>query len=236
MVGQDHRNMTSFADYYHALTFSHEGYEAYLSWLKTEARGKSLLECACGTGYFSKFCAENGFQVDALDLDPIMIDYAKQNNLHQNVHYVCQDMLDLNVFGEYDALVVFLDSLNYLDNLQLLESFFKEAYKHLKPKGCLLFDVHQEQRIEEFQDEFIEEDFVLGVPYQWTIQTIETNKIQHQLIFYEDILKKQVFTQTIFSLLDIMRILEELNFIVDVKLSLGDANTNEKYYIKARKD
>ena len=236
MVGQDHQTMISFADYYHALTFNHEGYEDYLKWLINEAEGRSLLECACGTGYFSKLCAENGFKVDALDLDPNMIDYAKQNNMHQNVQYVCQDMLDLRDFGEYDALVVFLDSLNYLENLQQLDSFFKEAYNHLKPKGCLLFDVHQEQRIEEFQDEFIEEGFVLGIPYLWTIQTIDTNRIQHQLIFYEDILKKQVFTQTIFSLQDILGILKDLNYSVDVQLHLGDASTNEKYYIKARKD
>ena len=117
-----------------------------------------------------------------------------------------------------------------------LASFFKEAHQHLNPKGCLLFDVHQELRIEEFQDEFIEEDFVLGVPYQWTIQTIDTNKIQHQLVFYEDILKKHVFTQTIFSLQDILKTLEELNFHVDVQMNLGDSSTDEKYYIKARKD
>jgi cyclopropane fatty-acyl-phospholipid synthase-like methyltransferase len=145
-------------------------------------------------------------------------------------------MLKLNDFGEYDAVVVFLDSLNYLGNLQQLESFFKEAHKHLNPNGCLLFDVHQELRIVEFQDEFIEEDFVLGVPYQWTIQTIDTNKIQHQLVFYEDILKKHVFTQTIFPIKDILRILEELNFHVDVQMNLGDSATDEKYYIKARKD
>jgi hypothetical protein len=102
--------------------------------------------------------------------------------------------------------------------------------------GSLLFDVHQEQRIYEFQEEFIEEGYVLGVPYQWTIQTIDENRIQHQLIFYEDVLKKQIFTQTIFKLQDILRILEELNFSVDVQVSLFDASKDEKYYIRARKD
>ena len=236
MVGQDHRAMTSFADYYHALTFSHEGYARYLQWLKDETRGLCLLECACGTGYFSKLCAVNGFQVDALDLDPNMIEHAEQNNHHQNVRYYCQDMLNLSNFGKYDAIVVFLDSLNYLESMHQLASFFKEAHQHLSSNGCLLFDVHQELRIEEFQDEFIEEDFVLGVPYQWTIQTIDTNKIQHQLVFYEDILKKHVFTQTIFSLQDILKTLEELNFHVDVHMNLGDSITDEKYYIKASKD
>lgn len=236
MVGQDHQAMTSFADYYHALTFSHEGYEHYFNWLKEEAAGKSLLECACGTGYFSKLCAESGFRVDALDLDANMIAYAKQNNAHPKVNYVCQDMLNLNDFDDYDVIVVFLDSLNYLEDLGQLETFFKEAYKHLKSKGCLLFDVHQEQRIEEFQEEFIEEGLVLSVPYQWTIQSIDTNKIQHQLIFYEEILNKQVFTQTIFSLQEIMKMLEALNFSVEVQTSLGDSQNNEKYYIKARKD
>ena len=173
MVGQDHRAMTSFADYYHALTFNHEGYARYMQWLKDETRGLRLLECACGTGYFSKLCASNGFLVDALDLDPNMIEHAKLNNNHQNVRYYCQDMLNLSDFGKYDAIVVFLDSLNYLESMHQLASFFKEAHQHLNPKGCLLFDVHQELRIEEFQDEFIEEDFVLGVPYQWTIQTID---------------------------------------------------------------
>lgn len=236
MVGQDHQTMISFADYYHALTFSHEGYEHYLKWLNLEAKGKTLLECACGTGYFSKRCAEAGYRVDACDLDPGMIAYAKLNNEHEHVRYFTQNMLDLDGFNEYDVLVVFLDSLNYLEDIQQLKTFFKQAYKHLNVHGSLLFDVHQEQRIDEFQEEFIEEGYVLGVPYQWTIQTIDEGRIQHQLIFYEDVLKKQIFTQTIFKLQDILRILEELNFSVDVQVSLFDASKDEKYYIRARKD
>ena len=204
--------MKSFADYYHALTFNQEGYENYLNWVMIEAKGVRLLECACGTGYFSKRCAENGFLVDALDLDSDMIAHAHQNNRHPNVRYFCQDMLDLNPFDEYDVIVVFLDSLNYLHNEQELVIFFKEAHKHLKVGGSLLFDVHQVQRIEEFQDEFIEEGFVLGVPYQWSIQTMSEKRIQHQLVFYEETLKKRAFTQTIFSLQDIKRMLHDLNF------------------------
>lgn len=228
--------MRSFADYYHALTFSQEGYEDYLKWLKNEAKGQRLLECACGTGYFSKLCAENGFQVDALDLDSGMIAYAKRCNPHSNVRYFCQDMLDLRGFDEYDVIVVFLDSLNYLQDEQEVEGFFKEVYKHLRTGACLLFDVHQERRIEEFQDEFIEEGYVLNVPYQWTIQTMDTNKIQHQLVFYEETLKKKVFTQTIFKLQEIKRMLEALNFTFEIKSHLSESSFDEKYYIKARKD
>lgn len=227
--------MNSFASYYHALSFSQEGYEAYLTWLKSEAKGYAILDCACGTGYFSKLCAEAGFTVDAIDIDPDMIIYAKLYNVHDNVSYYCHTMLELSDFKQYDVITVFLDSLNYLNDLDQIKVFCEEAYTHLKPNGCLLFDVHQEKRLLEFEEEFIEEGYVMNIPYQWTIQTLDAHQLHHQFIFYEEELKKHSFTQTIFSLQDILEILESIDFKVDVKLGLDELSNDEKYYISARK-
>ena len=227
--------MISFAHYYHALSFSQEGYEAYLAWVRSEAKGYTLLDCACGTGFFSKLCAEAGFSVDALDIDPDMITYAKLHNEHDKVRYYCHTMLDLKDFKQYDVITVLLDSLNYLDDLSQIRAFCEEARTHLNPNGCLLFDVHQEKRLLEFEGEYIEEAYVLNVPYQWTIQTLDPNQLHHQFIFYEDELKKHNFTQTIFSLQDILDILESLNFKVELKLELDGSSSDEKYYICARK-
>lgn len=227
--------MISFADYYHILSFSQEGYESYLSWLKSEVNGNALLDCACGTGYFSKLCAETGFAVDAIDIDSDMITYAKLHNAHANVKYYCQNMLELSAFKQYDVITVFLDSLNYLDDLIQIRKFFEAAHKHLNPNGCLLFDIHQEKRLLEFDDEYIEEGYLLNVPYQWTIQSMGTHHLHHQFVFYESELKKYSFTQTIFSLQDVLDILKELDFKTNVKLCLDESSNEEKYYISARK-
>ena len=228
----------SFAQYYHELVFDKEGYQSYLNWVIQEVKGKHVLECACGTGYLSRLLAENGYRVDALDIDQSMIDLANYDNKHVNVSYFCENMFDLSSFGFYDSIIIFLDSLNYCKDESELRLFFLQAYNHLNQGGILLFDLHHPNRLEEFRNEYIEEGVALGNYYHWSIQTIDLNKIHHNIVVYEeDRMFINRIEQTVFRFDTIESILKELSFEFERVLTFNESefDCDEKLYYRARK-
>lgn len=228
----------SFAQYYHELVFDKEGYQSYLNWVIQDSTGKHFLECACGTGYLSHLLGRNGYSVDALDIDQGMIDLANQDNKHENVNFFCLNMFDLSSLGLYDSIIIFLDSLNYCKDEYELRSFFSQAYNHLNDGGILLFDLHHPNRLNEFSEEYIEEGVVLGNYYHWSIQTIGTDKIHHNIVVYEnDSMFVNRIEQTVFSIDIIESILKELSFEFERVLTFSESefDIEEKLYYRARK-
>lgn len=228
----------SFAEYYHELVFDEDVYHDYLNWVKREISGPSVLECACGTGYLSRLLAENGYHVDALDYDLSMIDFAKRENRCVGLNYYCQTMFDLSNLGMYDSIIIFLDSLNYCKDIDELRLFFKQAYDHLNHNGLLLFDMHHPSRLDEFIEEFVEEGFILGNSYQWSIQA-DGNRIHHNIVVYEDgsMFINQV-NQIVFDIDTIESLLNELSFDFERVLYFSESqfDLEEKLYYRARKD
>lgn len=228
----------SFAEYYHALVYDEQAYINYQNWVIRETSGKRILECACGPGHLSYRLGLHGFDVDALDLDASMIDYAILNNKLPNVKYYCQTMFNLSNFDKYDSIIIFLDSLNYCLNLDEFKLFLSEAYEHLNQNGILLFDIHHPNRLLEFSDEYVEEGVLLDTNYQWSIQTIDENKIHHNIVFYEnDQMIVNRVEQTVFYPDDVEGLLKALNYDYERVYDLSDTEFvfDEKLYYRARK-
>ena len=74
--------------------------------------------------------------------------------------------------------------------------------------------------------------------YQWSIQTIEDNKIHHNIVIYED---DQMFVnhveQTVFYANEIELLLEALSFDFERILEFNESEfaLDEKLYYRARK-
>ena len=228
----------TFAEYYHELVYDEQAYIYYKNWVIRETKGNRILECACGPGHLSYRLGLNGYEVDALDLDETMIEYANLNNKLPNINYYCQTMFDLSNLGKYDSIIIFLDSLNYCLVLLEFKKFLSEAYEHLNHNGILLFDIHHPNRLEEFREEYVEEGELLGTFYQWSIQTIEDNKIHHNIVFYEeDQMVVNHVEQTVFNPDDIDALLDGLSFTFERVSDLSDTEFvfDEKLYYRARK-
>ena len=227
----------SFAEYYHELVFDDDIYLDYFNWVKREVRGETILECACGTGYLSHLLAKDGYKVDALDNDESMIGFAKLNHRNDRLNFHYQSMFDLSPFGMYDAIIIFLDSLNYCRDINELRLFFKQAYDHLNHNGILLFDIHHPNRLNEFVDEYVEEGFILDNSYQWSIQS-DGNRIHHNIVVYEDdsLFINQV-NQVVYDSVTIETLLNELSFDFERVYYFNEAefDLDEKLYYRARK-
>ena len=69
-------------------------------------RDSKVLELGCGIGVLSKFMAQLGAYVTAVDLSPKLIEYAQANMNHKNIEYICQDVTTFIDDKTFDVIVL----------------------------------------------------------------------------------------------------------------------------------
>jgi len=73
----------------------------------------SILDIGCGTGLTSRHMALGGRSVVAVDLSPVLIDYAKRHNDGLGIEYVCADITTWQDDRKFDC-VTMVDSLEHI--------------------------------------------------------------------------------------------------------------------------
>ncbi len=58
--------------------------------------GEDILDLGCGTGLTSKFMAQFGAKITAVDISPKLIEFACINSIHKNVQYAIGDITELD--------------------------------------------------------------------------------------------------------------------------------------------
>ena len=96
-----------------------------------QAQGKQALDIACGIGRHSKFLAQNGFMVDALDISSTAIDSL------QNIPLITAKEVDFDTYkleeNKYDLIIC-----TYF----LKRSLFPQIEKALKQGGIFIFQTY----------------------------------------------------------------------------------------------
>lgn len=102
-----------------------------------------VLELACGTGSLTRLLAQAGYEMIAADISPEMLSVAREKcaDVPSLPIFLCQDMRELDLYGDIDAAVCCLDSVNYLTGLRDLKKAFRRVALFLRPGGLFLFDV-----------------------------------------------------------------------------------------------
>lgn len=80
--------------------------------------GMQVLDVGCGTGITSKFMAERGAIVTAIDISPKMIEFARENSAHENVTYMVADFGEPLELGEHN-LVTMVDCVEHIPEAKL---------------------------------------------------------------------------------------------------------------------
>jgi len=106
-------------------------------------RSGKICECACGTGSLTMPLYHHGFQMTGVDLSQEMLWQAAQKSRKMGIAipFVRQDMRALNLHRPMDAVLATCDGVNYLTTEEDLLSFFRAAYRAIRPGGALIFDV-----------------------------------------------------------------------------------------------
>lgn len=124
-------------------------YEQWLVYLdelfkKYQVQPGKALDLGCGTGTLTVPLAQKGWQVTAVDLsaDMLAVADAKAREAGVQVHWVQQDMRELQVGTGFDLVISMCDSLNYITKLSELQRVFQQANQALRAGGILLFDLN----------------------------------------------------------------------------------------------
>jgi demethylmenaquinone methyltransferase/2-methoxy-6-polyprenyl-1,4-benzoquinol methylase len=110
--------------------------------IKTGAR---ILDVGTGTGVLIPFLAQRtGKQgeITALDISEKMLEIAKRKYTYDNVSFICGDILDVNLPGEYFDYIICYSVFPHFNDKQ---SAIKIIYRYLKTGGKLII-CHSQSR------------------------------------------------------------------------------------------
>ncbi|WP_449537047.1 class I SAM-dependent DNA methyltransferase [Ferdinandcohnia sp. Marseille-Q9671] len=169
------------------------GYDQWITFLKEKAerfinnRPLRVLDLGCGTGEISIRLAKEGFEVVGVDLSEDMLSVANSKALEAgiNIEFYQQDMVELEGFDPFDIIVIFCDSLNYLQTEEEVQKTFQNAYRLLQDGGLFLFDVHSVYKMDFI---FMDGPFVNSdedVSYIWScFEGQYPHSVEHELSFF----------------------------------------------------
>ena len=144
----------AFAELYDELMddVDYEGWADYYTRLLSiyGVRNGKICECACGTGGLTIPLHRRGFQMTGVDISREMLWEAAQKSRRAGIAmpFVQQDMRALNLHRPMDAVLATCDGVNYLLNEEDLLSFFRAAYRAIRPGGALVFDVSSPHKLQ----------------------------------------------------------------------------------------
>lgn len=229
----------TLAPYYDALVMDEEALQEWLTFVKTYVSNGSLLELACGSGEVAIALAKIHYHVEASDISEDMLSVAKEKKDAQHVAWQLQDMRDFSNSKQYDGILCFCDSMNYLLQEEEFISVLQASYAHLHQGGVFLFDVHTPDRLVEFAQEYVEDGVVKDMQYQWSI-TSEDDYIYQVFAFYDKAAKAQaeVHKQRVYQGEWIFEQAQKCGFQVEVFTDFHQKGIQkgEKYFFACRKE
>jgi len=105
--------------------------------LPAEVEGKRLLEVGCGTGHWSRFFSEYGFEVTGLDVSERMIDIAKSKNI-SNASFQVADGHSLPFPDETFNATAAITTLEFVRDT---EAVLQEMIRCTRKPGMILLGV-----------------------------------------------------------------------------------------------
>lgn len=119
-------------------------------WQRAGLCPQTIVDLACGTGTITSLLVATERTVIGIDRSADMLAVAQNKSQHTSgsMKWLQQDMRELLLPQQVDAVVCFCDSLNYLLSVSDWQRTFQSVYQALKTGGLFLFDVHTEYKIQ----------------------------------------------------------------------------------------
>ena len=196
--------------------------------LKVYSRGEKGCDCACGSGYFTRFLKKSGFDVYGVDSSETMLLEANRLSAEQKipVQYLLQDIKKFKTFEKLDFITVINDGFNYL-SASGLKSALKSFNKALLKGGVLLFDISSEYKLKNVLGNNLYGEDTDDVTYLW-FNTLNDDSVKMELTFFvkqgENYVRKdESHIQYIHKTEDIKALLLECGFdLVEISGHLGE--------------
>jgi SAM-dependent methyltransferase len=98
----------------------------------------SLLDVACGTGMHLATLREHYARVEGTDLDPGLLEVARQRLPGVPLHLA--DMRDFDLGRRFDVVTCLFSAIGYVRTLDGLREAIRSMARHLEPGGALLVE------------------------------------------------------------------------------------------------
>ncbi|MGM0603521.1 MAG: class I SAM-dependent DNA methyltransferase [Bacillota bacterium] len=136
-------------------------YDSWFNYLKDlidyyRADTEKILELACGTANMTKRLTKLNRvkHITGVDLSSEMLKRAaeKVNKEKIDIEFLQANMKEVKFDKEFNLIVSFFDSINYLTNKQDLAQLFSNAAGALKQDGLFIFDMNSIRRINTIEE------------------------------------------------------------------------------------
>ncbi|MFW9949070.1 MAG: class I SAM-dependent methyltransferase, partial [Candidatus Thorarchaeota archaeon] len=151
----------------------------------SEIQVTQVIEAACGPGLFLEMIAKRGYNILGFDLNPAMVEYAKNRLRERGISSVKADAIigNMSNFGfeqKFDAAFVCINSLGYLTSNHDIISHFKsmntvlnQGAIYIVEISCRCNDINNERKVDETWH--IKEDQV-EIDLKWAIKGYDIDK------------------------------------------------------------
>lgn len=102
-----------------------------------ESSGKQLLDVACGTGGHLEYL-RTSFDVSGLDLNPVMLNFARQKLPDVPFHQA--DMVNFDLAEQFDVITCLFSAIGYVGTIPRLHQTLITLKKHLAPGGVIMLE------------------------------------------------------------------------------------------------
>jgi 2-polyprenyl-3-methyl-5-hydroxy-6-metoxy-1,4-benzoquinol methylase len=116
----------------------HMGRNAILDFVGV-LQGKRVCDLACGEGYFSRFLAEQGADVTAVDISRVLLEHARQRAGDLPITFVQDDAQSLLKLAQ-DAFDIVVCNMALMD-IPDIEQTFEAVRRILRAGGCFAFAI-----------------------------------------------------------------------------------------------
>ena len=138
-----------FADVYDAFNEDADYYalhKAVKSRLKAHGVNDGIVvDLGCGTGDLTLLLAQDGYVMIGVDISDEMLCILREKAEEQNVSnllLLCQNLLDLDLYGTVRAAVSTFDTLNHIGPYADFCKAIQRAALFIEPNGLMLFDMN----------------------------------------------------------------------------------------------
>lgn len=104
----------------------------------TDLQNKKILDVGCGTGYMSRYLADRGAKVTAIDFSAKVIELAKQESSGLDIDYKVQSVFDIDNECEFDIVFMWGCSAVAAKDSSELTVILDNLYQSLKNGGLIL--------------------------------------------------------------------------------------------------
>lgn len=149
-------------------------YEAWYDFIKEKLKSlnveaNKVCELGCGTGKMTMLFAKEGKEVVGIDYSPEMLMIAQDHAYQEEVSifYSMQDMAEFELEDEMDLICSCCDSLNYLTEIEDVQSTFMQVSRYLVSGGLFIFDMNTAYKYKEILGNQIFADQTEDAAYIW---------------------------------------------------------------------